>query len=73
MDERVSLRALRFLVARWCNPLLTDGTSYSGPGASSTGYGNLMELGPCLVTADGSSTYDNPYSWNANATVLFVE
>ncbi|KLP05571.1 PRC1-Carboxypeptidase y, serine-type protease [Fusarium fujikuroi] len=44
-----------------------------GPGASSTGFGNLMELGPCRVTTDGSETVDNPYGWNTNATVLFVD
>ncbi|RSL86659.1 hypothetical protein CDV31_016369 [Fusarium ambrosium] len=44
-----------------------------GPGASSAGFGNLMELGPCRVTLDGSSTLENPYGWNSNATVLFVD
>ncbi|PNP79291.1 hypothetical protein FNYG_07367 [Fusarium nygamai] len=44
-----------------------------GPGASSTGFGNLMELGPCRVKTDGSGTVDNPYGWNTNATVLFVD
>ncbi|KAI1060309.1 hypothetical protein LB506_011180, partial [Fusarium annulatum] len=44
-----------------------------GPGASSTGFGNLMELGPCRVTTGGSETVDNPYGWNTNATVLFVD
>ncbi|KAM5354840.1 hypothetical protein ACJ41O_001486 [Fusarium nematophilum] len=44
-----------------------------GPGASSAGFGNLMELGPCRVTPDGSSSSENPYGWNANATLLFVD
>ncbi|KAJ3502242.1 hypothetical protein NM208_g16767 [Fusarium decemcellulare] len=44
-----------------------------GPGASSTGAGNLMELGPCRISQDGSHTVDNPYGWNTNATVLFVD
>ncbi|KAH6991347.1 Alpha/Beta hydrolase protein [Ilyonectria sp. MPI-CAGE-AT-0026] len=44
-----------------------------GPGASSVGYGALMELGPCRIAPDGGYTIDNPYGWNTNATVLFVD
>lgn len=43
-----------------------------GPGASSVGYGMLSELGPCQI--DGpNSTKANPYGWNEQANVLFVE
>ncbi|UPK93668.1 hypothetical protein LCI18_004603 [Fusarium solani-melongenae] len=44
-----------------------------GPGGSSASLGNLMELGPCLISPDGGYTVDNPYGWNANATLLFVD
>ncbi|KAL3297161.1 PRC1-Carboxypeptidase y serine-type protease [Colletotrichum asianum] len=44
-----------------------------GPGASSTGYGNLMELGPCRIAPEGGYTIENEFGWNKNATVLFVE
>ncbi|KAI6747646.1 hypothetical protein HG530_015754 [Fusarium avenaceum] len=44
-----------------------------GPGASSTGYGNLMELGPCRIAHGGGSTDENQFGWNQNASVLFVD
>ncbi|KAI8652245.1 Carboxypeptidase [Fusarium keratoplasticum] len=44
-----------------------------GPGASSVGYGHLMELGPCRIAPEGGYTVDNPFGWNANATLLFVD
>ncbi|OJJ01952.1 hypothetical protein ASPVEDRAFT_83473 [Aspergillus versicolor CBS 583.65] len=44
-----------------------------GPGASSVGYGNLMELGPCRIATEGGNTVPNEFGWNANATVLFVD
>ncbi|KAF4922345.1 Carboxypeptidase Y-like protein [Colletotrichum viniferum] len=44
-----------------------------GPGASSTGYGNLMELGPCRIAPEGGYTIENEFGWNKNATVLFVD
>ncbi|KAF4900134.1 Carboxypeptidase Y [Colletotrichum fructicola] len=44
-----------------------------GPGASSTGYGNLMELGPCRIAPEGGYTIENEFGWNNNATVLFVD
>ncbi|KAJ9136654.1 Carboxypeptidase [Pleurostoma richardsiae] len=43
-----------------------------GPGGSSTAYGGLVELGPCLVQ-DANSTFYNPAAWNSNATVIFVD
>ncbi|EIN12211.1 alpha/beta-hydrolase [Punctularia strigosozonata HHB-11173 SS5] len=42
-----------------------------GPGGSGT-LGMLMELGPCTV-ASANSTKLNPYSWNNEANLLFVE
>ncbi|KAL3456943.1 Alpha/Beta hydrolase protein [Aspergillus heterothallicus] len=44
-----------------------------GPGASSVGYGNLMELGPCRIAPEGGYTVPNEFGWNANATILFVD
>ncbi|KAK2933436.1 Peptidase S10, serine carboxypeptidase [Fusarium oxysporum f. sp. vasinfectum] len=44
-----------------------------GPGGSSAGYGNLMELGPCRIAPEGGFTVENEFGWNANATLLFVE
>ncbi|ORY99015.1 Alpha/Beta hydrolase protein [Syncephalastrum racemosum] len=43
-----------------------------GPACSST-LGLWMELGPCLVKEDGASTRFNPYSWNTEANLLFLE
>ncbi|TCD70780.1 hypothetical protein EIP91_001811 [Steccherinum ochraceum] len=45
----------------------TDG----GPGCSSA-LGLFMELGPCRVTSANATTF-NPYSWNENANVFFVD
>ncbi|PBK73182.1 peptidase S10, serine carboxypeptidase [Armillaria solidipes] len=46
-----------------------------GPGCSSS-MGLLMELGPCSIDMDGSSsngTVWNPYSWNEAANVFFLD
>ncbi|KAF8529285.1 peptidase S10 serine carboxypeptidase [Hysterangium stoloniferum] len=46
-----------------------------GPGCSSA-TGLLMELGPCNIDMDGSSnngTLWNPYAWNSNANVFFLD
>lgn len=43
-----------------------------GPGCSSL-TGLYFELGPCSVTEDGTSTTLNEYSWNNNASVLFLD
>jgi len=42
-----------------------------GPGCSSMG-GLFMELGPSSVNAKGETKY-NPSSWNANASVIFLD
>ncbi|KAK5968127.1 Carboxypeptidase [Trichostrongylus colubriformis] len=43
-----------------------------GPGCSS--YAGLFEeLGPFYVNFDGQTLYENKYSWNAKANVLYLE
>ncbi|KAL8990453.1 MAG: hypothetical protein Q9169_008120 [Polycauliona sp. 2 TL-2023] len=43
-----------------------------GPGATSLN-GALRENGPCFVGDDSNSTYLNPWSWNNDANVLYVD
>lgn len=43
-----------------------------GPGCSSQ-LALLTENGPCKVTEDGLNTYNNPYSWNNNANIMWVD
>jgi len=43
-----------------------------GPGCSSM-LATLAENGPCSISSDGKSTVNNPYSWNTNANVLWVD
>ncbi|THH26698.1 hypothetical protein EUX98_g7491 [Antrodiella citrinella] len=42
-----------------------------GPGCSSS-LGLFMELGPCRVTQPNATTF-NPFSWNENANIFFVD
>ncbi|KAL1892602.1 hypothetical protein Sste5346_006887 [Sporothrix stenoceras] len=43
-----------------------------GPGGSSM-LGMLEELGPCLINEYGNGTVYNPYGWNQEANLLFVD
>ncbi|KAL1881959.1 hypothetical protein Daus18300_001013 [Diaporthe australafricana] len=43
-----------------------------GPGASSL-LGMLSENGPCSVNADSNSTTLNPWSWNNEVNVLYID
>jgi len=43
-----------------------------GPGCSSQ-LALLSENGPCAPTPDGLNTVNNPYSWNSNANIMWVD
>ncbi|KAI9490418.1 Alpha/Beta hydrolase protein [Zychaea mexicana] len=43
-----------------------------GPGCSSM-TGLFLELGPCQLNEFGNETYYNPYSWNNNASLIFLD
>jgi len=43
-----------------------------GPGCSSE-VALFGENGPCKVSTDGTNTTLNPYSWNSNANLLYVD
>ncbi|KAL0718777.1 hypothetical protein Bca4012_068100 [Brassica carinata] len=43
------------------------------PGCSSLGYGATQEIGPFLVDNKGNSLQFNPYAWNHEANILFLE
>eukprot|EP00045_Choanoeca_perplexa_P000768 m.16020 g.16020 ORF g.16020 m.16020 type:complete len:445 (-) comp10529_c0_seq1:208-1542(-) len=43
-----------------------------GPGCSSE-LALLFENGPCHVNTDGTATTLNPFGWNANANLIFID
>ncbi|KXH29281.1 serine carboxypeptidase [Colletotrichum simmondsii] len=43
-----------------------------GPGGSGL-VGLMLELGPCLINDNGTGTVHNPYAWNANTSMIFVD
>ncbi|KAJ6027783.1 hypothetical protein N7499_001241 [Penicillium canescens] len=43
-----------------------------GPGASSM-LGLFQEIGPCLINEHGNGTFRNPWAWNRNSSLLFVD
>jgi len=43
-----------------------------GPGCSSQ-LALLSENGPCTVSEDGLSTVNNPYSWNSNSNIMWID
>jgi len=43
-----------------------------GPGCSSE-VALFGENGPCTVNEDGTATKTNPYSWNSNASLLYID
>ncbi|KAI9311130.1 Alpha/Beta hydrolase protein [Dichotomocladium elegans] len=43
-----------------------------GPGCSSL-TGLFLELGPCQLSSSGDDTSFNPYAWNSNASIIFLD
>lgn len=43
-----------------------------GPGCSSE-VALFGENGPCTISADGTTTIRNEYSWNSNASVIYID
>ncbi|KAK9100119.1 hypothetical protein Scep_023549 [Stephania cephalantha] len=44
-----------------------------GPGCSSIGNGEAMEIGPFQVNSDGKTLHLSNYSWNQVANLLFID
>ena len=43
-----------------------------GPGCSSQ-LALMTENGPCTATPDGLDTQNNPYSWNSNSNIMWID
>ncbi|RIB17361.1 Alpha/Beta hydrolase protein [Gigaspora rosea] len=43
-----------------------------GPGTTSL-LGLYFELGPCSINSEGNGTIFNPYSWNNNSSMIFLD
>lgn len=43
-----------------------------GPGCSSS-IALFTENGPCTINSDGASTSSNPFSWNSNANIMYID
>lgn len=43
-----------------------------GPGCSSM-IALFKEHGPCTINPDGKTTTPNPYSWNQNASIIYID
>jgi carboxypeptidase C (cathepsin A) len=56
------------------NPEKAPTTIYlaGGPGESSL-YGATSDGGPCYVLNDSNSTESNPWSWNENSNMLYID
>ncbi|KAH7858914.1 hypothetical protein Vadar_029347 [Vaccinium darrowii] len=52
---------------------MTGKLNVSGPGCSSVGYGATQEIGPFIVDTEGHALKLNPYAWNTEANMLFLE
>ena len=73
IDMKDPSRALFFVFQPTDGPPVDEVTIWlnGGPGCSSL-TGLFMELGPASITKDQKIKH-NPYSWNANASVIFLD
>ena len=71
--ERLTVLTRRYFEARR-NPKTAPLVLWlnGGPGAASLN-GALRENGPCFIGDDSNSTYLNPWSWNNEANLLYID